>query len=351
MNRTSIRLAALGVCALCALAANPAAAQQTAAGTTITNNVQVNYQVGGVAQTQVTASDTFTVDRKVNLVVTEVGSTATSVSPGQLAAVTTFQVTNSSNAVLDFALAATQQAGGTGAFGGTDNFDASNLRIYVDANGNGTWDATDTLVTYLDELAADTSRTVFVLADMPLGRATGDIAAITLTATAREGAGAAALGAALVQTTTANTSGVDTVFADGAGATDAARDAAFSAKDNYQVLAALLSVLKSSRVIEDPFNGTNAPKLIPGATVEYCIAVSNAAGGAPATMIAVGDVLPTATTYLAAFGTRINGTVTSGTCNADGTAGGTFAAGAVNATLATVTPGETRTVVFRVTIN
>ena len=112
------------------LAANPAYAAGTAAGLSVTNTVTVNYQVGGVSQTAQTASDTFTVDRKVNVTVAEVGTTTTTVSPGQSAAVTTFQVTNLSNATLDFALAVAQQTGGAGAHSNTDSFDATNLRIY-----------------------------------------------------------------------------------------------------------------------------------------------------------------------------------------------------------------------------
>ena len=350
MTRLSHWLGAAGACALAGLA-TPASAAQTQAGTTITNTVTVNYQVGGVAQNAQTASDTFTVDRKVNVTVAEVGNATIVVSPGQSQAVLTYSVTNLSNATLDFALTAVQQAGGAGAHANTDNFDTSNVKIYVDTNGNGVYDAADTQVTYLDELAGDTSKTVFVLSDIPLGRATNDVSVITLTATGREGGSAGSMGAALVQTTGANTSAMDTVFADGAGATDAARDAAFSAKDDYTVLAAALTVTKVSKIISDPVTGTTNPKLIPGATVEYCITVANAAGGAAANSVALSDVLPTTTTYLSSFGILLNGTVTGGACNADGTAGGSFASGTVTGTLASVAAGAARTMLFRVTIN
>ena len=223
MTRASHWLGAGSILVLAALAATPASAAGTAAGSTITNTVSMNYQVGGVAQNSQTASDTFTVDRKVNVVVSETAGVTTSVSPGQTSAVTTFQVTNSSNATLDFALTALQQTGGAGGHANTDNFDVTNVRTYVDTNGNGVYDAGDTQVTYLDELAADTSRTVFVVSDIPLGRATGDVAAVTLTATGREGGTAGSQGIALVQTSGANTSGMDTVFADGAGARPTAR--------------------------------------------------------------------------------------------------------------------------------
>ena len=351
MKKLTQLLGGAGVLTL-ALAATPAFAAGTMAGSTITNTVTVDYQVGGVAQTATAASDTFTVDRKVNLTVAEVGTTTTTVSPGQLAAVTTFQVTNLSNTVLDFALTVAQQSGGAAAHGGTDSFNATNLRIYRDANGDGLYDAGDTLVTFLDELAADASATVFVLADIPLGQTTGSVAAVDLSATGREGGTGGAQGAALIQSAGGNTAGMDTVFADGAGSTDASRDAAFSAKDDYTVSAAALSVIKSSTLISDPFNGATNPKYIPGAVIQYCIAVSNAAGSADATSIAVSDPLPGTVTYLASFGILLNGTVDgSNVCQADGSAGGGFAAGTVSGTLATITASNTRTLLFRATIN
>jgi uncharacterized repeat protein (TIGR01451 family) len=350
-NRLRLLASASGLAAV-ALAASPASAAGTASGTTITNNVSLDYQVGGVAQTQVTASDSFTVDRKVNLTVAEVGSTTTSVSPGQLAAVTAFTVTNSSNASLDLVLAATQLSGGSAAHGGTDNFDVSNVRIYVDTNTNGAYDAgTDTLVSYLDQVAADASRTVFVVVDVPLSRATGDVAGVRLTAVAHEATAAGSQGAIVTQTSGANTAGVDTVFADAATGSNVARDGAHFAEDDYTILAAALTAVKSSRVISDPLNGSTNPKMIPGAVVEYCVAVANAAGSATATNISVSDTLPAATTYLASFGIKVNGTVTGSTCNADGVAGGAFASGVVSGTLSNIAAGVTRTLVFQVTVN
>ena len=333
-------------------AASPALASGTTAGTTITNTATVNFQVGGVSQTAVSGSDSFTVDRKVNLTLAEVGSTTTSVSPGQASAVTTFLVTNTSNAALDFELAATQLSGGTAQHGGTDNFDATNVLMFADTNGNSAYDAgTDQQITYLDQIAADSSARVFVVVDIPISRATGDVAGVRLTATAREATAAGSLGAAITETTGANTAGVDTVFADTNANGNTARDGIHFGEDDYSVLAAALTVTKTSRIVSDPINGTTNPLMIPGATVEYCVAVANAAGGATATNISVTDTLPAETTYDAGFGILINGTVTGVTCNADGSAGGAHNAGVVTATLSDIAAGNTRTVLFRVTIN
>ncbi len=352
MTYRSKLLGAAGLFALTVLGANPAYAAGTTAGSTITNTVSVAFQVGGVSQTGTTASDTLTVDRRVSLTVAEVGTTTTVVNPGQTSAVTAFTVTNSSNATLDFAMAVAQQTGGAGAHSNTDSTNVNNVRIFVDTNASGGYDAADTLVTYLDELAADATATVFVVTDVPLGLSNGAVAAVTLTATGREGAGVGSQGAALTQTTGANTSGMDTVFADAAGATDSARDAAHSAKDDYTVSAATLSAVKTSRIVSDPINNTTNPKMIPGATIEYCIAISNAAGtSATATSVTITDPIPANLTYDATFGVKTNGTKTGATCNADTTGTGTQAAGTVTGTLTSVAAGETKTVLFRATID
>ena len=117
------------------------------------------------------------------------------------------------------------------------------------------------------------------------------------------------------------------------------------------MLAAALTLTKVSSVISDPFNGTTNPKMIPGAIVQYCITVKNASGGAPATSVALSDLLPTTTTYQSTYGILLNGTVTGTTCNLDGASGGSFAAGTVAGTLPTVAAGDARTLVFRVTVN
>ena len=345
-------LAASSLVSIALMGANPAMAAGTTAGTSIKNDVTVSYSVGGVAQTDKQASDTFTVDRKINLSVVELDGVTTQVSPGQTAAVTAFTVTNTSNQTLDFAVAASQLVGGTAKHNGTDNFDVSNLQVFVDTNGNNIYDPGVDTATFIDELAADASRTVFILGDIANTRVTGDVAGVVLTATAREGGTIGTQGAVVTQTAGANTAGVDTVFADIAGKTDAARDGKFSSDDDYTVAAANLTVVKFSKIISDPFNNTTNPKAIPGAIIEYCIGVANATGSAPATNLNISDTLPTGITYLTSFGVKTNGTYTaaSSTCSA-GTGSGTFSGGTVSGTLNDVPGGGTNSLVFRATVN
>lgn len=355
----NFKLLATGSCLVLAiLTATPALAAGTASGTTITNTVTVNFQVGGVAQTASTGSNAITVDRKVAIRVQESGTATTTVVPGQTAAVTTFTVTNDTNATIDIGLTAAQLAGGSAAHGGTDNFDVTSLGMFVDTNANGTYDAgTDTAVTYLDEVAADGVRTVFIVGTVPASRVNGDVAGVTLQGQAREGGAAATQGTIITATAGANTAGVDTVLFDSAGvvAGDVANDGKASDDDDFTVSAAILNVYKQSRIVSDPVNGTTNPKMIPGATIEYCIVVSNGAGGASATSVNISDPLPAQTTYDTGYGIFQSGTYTgtapSGTCNLDGSAGGTFSAGTVSGTLGTINPGTTRTLYFRATIN
>ncbi len=356
--KTMKLLASASTVAVAVLAAAPAFAAGTTAGSSINNTATVNYTVSGVSQTAVTSNTaTFVVDRKVSMTLTEPGNATTSVAPGSTNQVTTFLLTNTSNAALDFGLSLAQAAGGTAAHGGTDNFDLTGVTYWVNTGasaGSATYDPANSVqVTYVDELAADASKYIFVLGNVPVSRVNGDVAGVTLTAQAREAGAAGTQGVLVTETTGANTAGMDTVFADTAGATDAARDGQISARDDYTVAAPVLTVTKTSKIISDPLNGTTSPKMIPGATVEYCIQVANAAGGATATAPSITDVVPSQTTYDSTFGIKLNGTVTTGVCNADGTTGGTYTAGTttVSGTLNNLTGGSTSTLYFRVTIN
>ena len=360
MTRT-IKLLAGASCIAVSMFTTSAYAAGTASGSVISNTATVNYSVGGVAQAPISnVANTFTVDRRVVFRVDETAPVATTtVAPGQTAAVTTFTVSNTSNATMDFGLALTQQVGGAGAHANTDNFDVTAPVIYADSNNNGTYEPlTDTTVlTFLDEVLADTSRVVFVVANIPAGRVTGDVAAVTLTGQARDGGAAATQGAVAANTAGANTAGVDTVLADTAyDALNAASDGFGVAKDDYTVSAAAISVTKVNRVIEDPINtiasgnAANA-KMIPGATIEYCIIVANAAGGGSATGISITDPVPSTLTIIASS-LRINGTATAGVCNANGVAGGTVAGQNVSSgALNNVAAGANVTVYFQATIN
>ncbi len=349
-------LVAYSVSAAVMASSSSAYAAGTLVGTDIANNVSVGFQVGGVAQTAATASDTFKVDRKIIFTVTEATPTGTTtVVPGQTAAVTTFTVSNTTNDTLDFSLAATQLAtAGTAKHGGTDAFDVSGLAYFVDTDPDGAgpllpdgvYTAGVDTATTVDNLAPDASVKVFIIGNIASTVTNGQVAGVTLTGTAKNSDGTAITAATDL---TANTSAVETIFA------DTGRNGIEADSDDYTVGSAVLSVAKLSRVVSDGVSASN-PKAIPGAVVEYCIAVTNAASAsASATNVSVTDDLSIASmanvTFQSAFTPKVDGTVVSGSTCTPGTTDGAYTSPNVTGTLTNIAPGETRTLVFRVTIN
>ncbi|WP_254603122.1 hypothetical protein [Sphingomonas bacterium] len=370
MSRYTLRLLLTGT----AIAASVGSAYAqttgsgTAAGTVVTNTAQASYTVNGAAQTVSSNAATFVVDRKVNLTVAAVQTSNTQVSLGQNSAVLTFKVTNTTNGTQDFNLAADQIVS-TGVLPGADNFDATNLRVFVDSNGNGVYDPGVDTATYIDELPEDGSATVFVVGDIP--NTAGDtLAFVSLKATVAAGGTPGTQGAALVPTDPAlpDTQGsVDIVFADndsdGIGP-DIARNGSGRAYAAYEVSVhnVALSVVKSSQVLSDGISGVN-PKALPGAVVQYCLTVNNATIGTAANGVTLTDVIPANTTYVpgsiqvgALGGAGV--CLTGGVPIADdgstvGLYGGSFntTSKTVTATIPTLLGGTSLAASFRVTIN
>jgi uncharacterized repeat protein (TIGR01451 family) len=369
LSKNAFRLA---MAASLVLGAVPALAAATAAGTTVSNTASINFTVNGVPQTaQNSNTATFLVDRSINLTVVEQDASLITVVPGQTAAVTTFVVTNNSNSTEDFRLSAVNSANGTVALTGTDNFDTTGLSIFVESGATAGYQVAQDTATFIDELGPGQSKTVYVVANIPASQVDNDVGVVALTATAAQStdgtgqyvATAGSLASDAVQTNTGSgdvSTFVDTVFADAAGATDAAKDGKSSSLDGFKVVTAAIAVIKSSTVISDPVNGTSNPKALPGAVIEYCLVVNNT-GSASATGIVLSDAIPANTTYSA--GTiKVNSTGTSSACNAGtgtavvdtGDANGDFnvtAAGSITVKDATLATAATFRAVFRVTVD
>lgn len=356
----------------------PGAAQsatQTPAGTIINNTATASYTVNGAAQSATSNTATFVVDRKVNFVAVVDQTGFTQVNLNQQNAVTTFKVTNTTNGVQDFILEADQTNISVGILPGNDDFDVTSLRVFVDSNGNGTYDDGVDVATYIDELAPDASATVFLVGNVPntagINRAFDSLHVIVAA-----GGTPATRGSPLVATdlNIGNADNVvDIVFADddSDGALypgDAARNGQARAYSGYEigVRNVALSIAKSARVLSDGINGAN-PKSIPGAVVEYCLLVTNATALTPANGVTLSDVVPAGMTY-------VPGSITIGAPGALGVAcvvGGsaedddaddasetdgrtgayTTATRTVTAGIATVLGGTTVAAAFKATIN
>ncbi len=350
---------ASGIAVLLSLLAGVQVAQATGttAGTSVSNTATVNYNVGGVAQAPIASAPTsFVVDNKIDLTVTEVGGAATTVVPGQTAAVLTYLVSNTGNSPEGYQLTATNQPNGSTLFGRTDNADFAGLSVFVDSNTNGTYDAGVDTAANINTLAKDASVTVFVVVNIPNGAANAQVANVNLSARA---AAPGTNGATLeTQSAGADTAAIDIVFA------DAGRDATQAVDDQYFVQSAALAISKTSSVISDPFNLAVNPKAIPGATIEYVVTVANT-GAATAGGISVSDTLNANLAfvqgaYAGATDVQIQvGAAPATFCvaesGADTNADGCSRAGqtlTVNPTSAiSVAAGQSATVRFRATIN
>ena len=261
---------ALGMTAV----ALPAAATGTAAGTSITNRATVSYTVGGVAQTVINSSPTgnstpgaaggadtaFVVDRLVNYTVTTVDTTAVVGTPGQTLLVTTFLVTNTGNDKEGFALSAANLVGGTvfsGAATNTDTIDMANIKVYYGPDATSAYNAGTATLGNPDNIAQDTGRRVFVIADLPVAAKNGDGANVRLTAKAAvAGSAGATLETATAGADTA--SAVDVVISAAVASTTAGVTTSLKTSDSgYAVSAPTLTVTKSEAVISDPVNGTS----------------------------------------------------------------------------------------------
>jgi uncharacterized repeat protein (TIGR01451 family) len=345
MRRVGLAAVAVGSIGL----SGQAFAQNTPSGDTISNTATVNYTVSSVAQTPITASTSFTVDTIVRFNLT--GGATVGVAPGQTNRVQIFTLTNTSNATSDFTLTGTNQAG--------DDFQmlvpstlTDGVNVYVDTNTNGSYDpGTDLQVTTNISLARNASRTYFVVGDTPIAVANANEAIVRLQADAINPATSVAW---------VNNTGADV---QGGVAQIVVGNATANQQGIFQVQTATLAVTKSSLVISDPINLTGAGrKAIPGAVVEYAIAVANS-GSQAATLQNISDLIPANLTfrqgdYPGSTDVQIVGAATTycvAESGADANADGCFVAGGTTLTVGapavtTVNTASTVTVRFRVTI-
>ena len=343
-------------CALCAVAlgmtlSSGAWAAGTDAGDTVENAVTLSYDVNAIAQTDLTTSVEFTVDRALSVLVESQDGDVVNVTPGLAYAgndnipALNFDVTNNSNDDIDLLIGVVDQddTAVTGYAGnsGTGPFDGTTIRIAIDDNTDGNYDASaDTLLTqtgnHFELPAASLTRDVplrlLLIANVDAGEVSGEQATYSLVAAVANGVndiefdtnGNLAPGAAggsdvadniaLEQDVFADlgiSDGEDGTFnfvADTSSATqDSDSNGQHSDSSAFVVSGATLTVAKTVEVIWDPINGNkytannangtsgNNPKAIPGAVMMYVVGVNNSAGASEdADSIDILDDLPDA---------------------------------------------------------
>ena len=304
---------------------------QTAAGSTVSNTFTLNYEVSNTAQPEISNATTptqFTVDRRVDLVLTATNS-ALLTTPGATS-VLTFELVNDGNdfAAYSFSIADLDTGSGT--------FDATSveIRYLIDADNNNTADdGSYALIaetaTSAGSGAADVTanvekgQKVFVQVSgtIPAGTEDNETDQITLIAQVRNPSAYINDPAISVGEVTTGDSGsnnplgvAQNVLADGTGVagTDVDRDGLFAANGVFDVESPDLTADKEVLVIAEP--GVSGPitncdsiaspvanaKAVPGACVEYTITVENTGDSVAASNLVISDTLPAEVTYVSA---------------------------------------------------
>ena len=310
------------------------------AGTNINNTVTVNYQVGGVPGVAI-GNNVFEVQELINVNLVWQDAANVIVAPGAAAQVLTFLLTNTGNGNEDFALVLNNSPVVA------DDFDPFNGNIYLDGNGNGTFDGPPADPLYvpgsndpsLDANGVD-SQIIFLVSDIPGAATTGQTGVSELTSNAlTAGAAGAAAGTNL---NGLGDGGIDAVV----GTTQATT----VATGTYEVNATPIDVniVKSAQVVSDGIACTVAPcDPIPGATIRYTLQV-NISGTGTVNNLVVTDPIPVDTTY--SIGTiTLNGIgLTDSSVDADA---GNFSANTVTVNLGTISTAVTHFITFDVIIN
>lgn len=337
MKNTIIRIALVITTLLCSVEVY---AVGVPAGTNINNTVTVNFQVSGVPGV---AFDTnvFQVQEIINVNLIWQDAANVNVTPGATSQVLTFLLTNTGNGSEDFALALNNSPVVI------DDFDPSNGNIYLDGNGNGTFDglpadplyAAGTNDPSLDANGVD-SQIIFLVSDIPATATTGQTGVSELTSNAlTAGAAGAAAGANL---NGLGDGGIDAVV----GTTQATA----VATGTYEVNATPIdvSIVKSAQVVNDGIACTVAPcDPIPGATIRYTLQV-NIFGAGTVNNLVITDPIPVDTSYSLStiFLDGVN--LTDSSVDADA---GNFSANTVTVNLGTISTAVTHVITFDVTIN
>ena len=367
VSRSLSLIARLSIMASALLLGEQALALGTDAGTLVSNQATVAYDVESVAQTPIPSDPAgnsdpllgnptnFFVDRRVDFVLAVVDVAHVPVSPGEIDQVASFTLTNNGNAIMDFRLSVLDF--GADVFGLSDTTNLGNYRIRV-GNGGGAPVLAD--LAYVDELAEDATVQISVFADVPLTVLNDERANIELTATAADDDLAIPTPGTLDDDLLASGGAddptlIESVFAD----TD--NNGFEFVQDGYVVISAELVITKTAVVDSAPFG---SQKAIPGAIIEYTITIDNSVGDSDATDVSISDAIDAdVTLVLGAYGGAgqdielDNGGVVS-TCSADLLAGDTDGCSydipnlvVGNATVPiTVAAGEVLTVKFQVLI-
>ncbi len=265
-------------------------AQGTPAGTTVSNQARLNFEIAGTPQQTLSTNNDVTVQELINVTTIWQDATNITTTSPALEQVLTYRVRNTGNGVETFML------GINNTLPGSDDFDPANPRIHLDGNGNSLYDGPllDPLYTpgsndpQLDANGND-SVVLFVLNDIPAGLDNSQTGNSRLTV--QSGTAGAAGSVAGTILPGLGDSGVDAVVGNSS--------ALASATGSYQVVnvAPDVSITKSAEVIDDNQSCNSTPcDPVPGATIRYTLQV-DVSGTGTVENLAITDSIPANTRY------------------------------------------------------
>ena len=240
----------------------------TTAGTSVSNQAQLDFRVGGIAQSATSNTDTFLVDRKIDVLIA-VNNSPLNVHTGDSQTKLNFTVVNQGNDAESWVLSVVQSS--------ADNFDVSTCTLYANAA------ASIGVLPQTVSLALDQNVTYDVGCDIPATATVGQNAEIFFVATIDGRSNDA--NSSDVQATVQN------VYAEAASDNgDVAYNGQFSKSGRYSVIAGADVTLQKSATYSSTGIHT-------GTVIHYTI-TSTVAGAGVAEGVVVSDVIPTGSTYM-----------------------------------------------------
>ncbi len=303
-----------------------ALAAGTPSGTTVSNVATLDYVQAGASLRVDSNASRFRVDEVLNVIVQKRDATNVVVASPDAARVLTFAVTNTGNGSQKFRLSVNAALAG-------DQFDPAFGKLVIDTNGNGVYDPSvdqDDANGLNDPLIApDQSVTVFVVSDIPSGRANNDVGLAALTAQAAIGTGPAGT----------------TIAGKGAGGSDVVIGASrgVAVAQNGYLVAQAQPVVTKSQTVANPSGGSVA---LPGSIVTYTLRLEIKGSGSTVNSL-LADTIPANSTYVPGS-LRLDGAVLTDQADADA---GRFTGSAIEVGLGALVAPVTRVVSFQVRLN
>jgi uncharacterized repeat protein (TIGR01451 family) len=275
---------------LLALFSTSVAGLGTPAGTPISNQATLDFQISGTPQQVISNNNALTVQELINVSAIWQDASSVVTASSDTNQVLTFLVSNTGNGIETVTLSVNNT------LPGADNYDPLNARIHLDGDGNNAYDGPGIDPLYvpgsndplLDANGVD-SVVLFVLNDTPAALPDGNTgdSALTVQSTT-PGAAGAAPGTVL---TGLGDSGADAVVGS-SRASDTVTGSYLVANGSIDV-----SIAKSAEVVPDGQVCKNAPcDPVPGATIRYTLQV-DVTGSGVAENLAITDSIPANTSY------------------------------------------------------